>query len=137
VITWTKPSADLSLTNTGSPSTVVSGTRLTYTVTVTNGGGDSATDVRMTDVLPASGHLVSMAATQGSCTRTPNGAPVTKDGAIVCNLGTVTAGSSVMITIVVRATTPGPISALASVTASNVTEVGDVSQTATNTVIRR
>jgi uncharacterized repeat protein (TIGR01451 family) len=46
---------DLSLKNKVSPSPVVSGNTLTYTITVTNTGGEIAKEVRLEDLIPESG----------------------------------------------------------------------------------
>jgi uncharacterized repeat protein (TIGR01451 family) len=45
--------ADLSITKTGTPDPVIAGTRLTYTLTVSNAGPSHARNVLVTDTLPA------------------------------------------------------------------------------------
>jgi len=57
--------ADLAITKTGSPDPVIAGNDLTYTVTVTNNGPDTATSVTVTDNLPAETTFVSCSSTGG------------------------------------------------------------------------
>ena len=60
------PQIDLSLTKTGTPSTVAVGQSVTFTVTVTNDGPDLATGVQVLDLLPAGMSLVNVSTTQGT-----------------------------------------------------------------------
>jgi uncharacterized repeat protein (TIGR01451 family) len=57
--------ADLSVTKAASPDPVTTGNDLTYTVTVTNSGPDTATSVTLTDNLPAETTFVSCSSTGG------------------------------------------------------------------------
>jgi uncharacterized repeat protein (TIGR01451 family) len=124
------PPADLSLTNTGSPNPVISGQQLTYTITATNTGGQTATSVSVKDTLPASAHYNSASATQGTCTR-----PATsKGGTVTCTIGNLTSGAKATVTIVVTTTTPGTLTDTATTTAANVTTDSDDSATAATTV---
>jgi uncharacterized repeat protein (TIGR01451 family) len=134
-VTVTPPPGDLKITNTGSPNpVVVSGQRLVYTIKATNTGGQDATNVTVTDTLPATVHFNSTTSTRGTCSRSTSSNPKTKDGQVTCTVGTLAGGASVTITIVVTATTPGTISAAATVTASNVTADADDTATATSKV---
>jgi uncharacterized repeat protein (TIGR01451 family) len=64
-------SADLALTETASPTTVESGSNVTYTITVTNNGPD-ATSATIADNLPAGATLVSCTSTGGGiCNNSP------------------------------------------------------------------
>ncbi|PYU31261.1 MAG: hypothetical protein DMG28_15825 [Acidobacteria bacterium] len=103
--------ADVSLTKTASPDPVPVGSNLTYTITVTNNGPDSATGVTVSDPLPPSATFVSDTPSQGSCTGT---------SIVVCNLGTLANAARATITIVVRPTSTGTITNTASVTANEV-----------------
>ncbi len=47
------PSVDLVVTKTDSADPVIAGNQLTYTITVTNSGPSQATNVSLTDTLPA------------------------------------------------------------------------------------
>jgi len=72
------PQADLSITKSGSPATVVTGANVTYTVTVTNNGPHSAPGVTVTDVLPAGLSFVSCDSTgSGVCGGAGNSRTVT------------------------------------------------------------
>jgi uncharacterized repeat protein (TIGR01451 family) len=119
-------SADLSITKTDSPDPVQVGQNLTYTITVTNNGPNSATGVTVTDTLPAGVTFVSATPSQGSCSGTST---------VTCNLGTLGNGVSANVTIIVTPTVTGTISNTASVT-SGVTDpnTGNNSSTASTTV---
>jgi uncharacterized repeat protein (TIGR01451 family) len=103
------PSADLAISKSDSPDPVTVGNPLTYTITVRNNGPSAATGVMMTDSLPATLTLVSAISGQGNCTGTAT---------VTCNLGTLSNGGSVTVTIVVTPTQVGGISNTATVTAA-------------------
>jgi uncharacterized repeat protein (TIGR01451 family) len=95
--TWSSEAAieaDLSVTKTDSPDPVKRGKRLTYTVTVSNHGPSDATNAVLEDTLPRRVRLLSVAPSQGSCSR---GARL-----ITCSFGTVTSGGSASVTVEVR-----------------------------------
>jgi uncharacterized repeat protein (TIGR01451 family) len=98
------PPADLSITKTDSPDPVVQGNNLTYTIRVTNGGPNPATNVVVTDNLPAGSDVdfVSATSTAGTCQRAGN--------TVTCNLGTVASGADQTVTILVQAKKSGTIS---------------------------
>jgi uncharacterized repeat protein (TIGR01451 family)/CSLREA domain-containing protein len=100
-------SADLSLTKTGSPNPVLVGANLTYTITVTNNGPDTATSVVVMDVLPANLTSVSATSTQGSCSGTST---------VSCALGDLAAGASATVTLVGTPTAAGNLSNTAGIT---------------------
>ena len=83
--------ADLSITKSDSPDPVAAGAQLDYTITVANGGPDAATNVVVTDVLPADVTFVSSTA---SCVEAP-------PGTLTCTLGTIPSGGSTSFTITV------------------------------------
>jgi len=128
--------ADLSIAKSGAPNPVLSGNRLTYTLTVTNNGPQDATGVTVTDPLPASGHFNSVASTQGTCARAATTNPLPKGGTITCDLDKLANHSTATITIVVTTTTPGTLTNTATV-AGKETDPNPVnnSATATSTVI--
>lgn len=104
-------SADMSLTMTGSPSPVPAGSNETYTLTASNAGPNTATNVTISDTLPTNATLVSATPSQGAaCTGT---APLT------CNLGSVASAANATLTIVVtvNAAATGTVVNAASVTA--------------------
>ena len=99
--------ADLSITKSASPARVVAGDNITYTLTVKNNGPSDATEVTVTDTLPAGVTVVSATPSQGSCT------------GVICNLGDLPSGAIATITIVVTvdpAAPSGPITNTAVVT---------------------
>lgn len=101
--------ADLSITKTTAATQATTGSTITYTITVTNNGPDTATNVVVSDNLPAGLQYVSATPSQGSCAGTD---PFT------CTLGTLNNGASATITLQVLVTaTTGTISNTATVTA--------------------
>jgi uncharacterized repeat protein (TIGR01451 family) len=127
---------DLSLENVASPSPVVSGNTLTYTITVTNPGSETAKDVRLEDQLPESAVFGSFSSTQGTCNRKPGPTgPKTKDGSVLCELGSLEGGKTATITVTVTPTKAGSVNAKAVVKASNVTSDANDEETANTTVL--
>ncbi len=100
--------ADLTVSKTDSPHSVMVGQKLTYTVVVTNNGPELATWVMLTDTLPSTVSFVSSSASQGSC----SGSRV-----ITCSLGTLANGGTATVTIVVTPTAVGAISNTATASA--------------------
>lgn len=100
---------DLAITKADSPDPVFAGSQLTYTITVENLGLAEATNVAVSDTLPAGTTLVS---TTG-CDEDPAGAPT-------CTIASIAAGGSAEVTIVVSVATDAasPLSNTASVAAS-------------------
>ena len=130
------PGADLAITKSGEPNPVLSGNRLTYTVTVANNGPLVATGVNITDPLPSSLRFNSVASTQGTCSRSTTTNPQPKGGTITCTLGKLTNGASATITIVVTTTTPGMLTNSAKVSGNETDpNPSNNSATATTTVI--
>jgi uncharacterized repeat protein (TIGR01451 family) len=91
--------ADVVVVKTDDPDPVFVGELLTYTLTATNYGPATATNVRLTDTLPLS---VTFDSAPG-CTHA--------NGVVVCNLGAIDPGNSVPVDIFVTVdmTTPGTI----------------------------
>jgi len=93
-------SADMAIVKTGSPSpTVADGDLLTYTLTVTNNGPATATNVTVIDPLPSNVSNPVLSYTQGNCSAAEN--------TVTCQLGSMTSGATATITIVVLAGAPG------------------------------
>ncbi len=90
--------SDVAILKTASPEPVNLNTNLAYTLQVTNNGPAVAQGVTVTDVLPSTVTFtsVSIPASQGSCTGTTT---------VTCNLGSVSVGGLVIITINVNAAT--------------------------------
>ncbi len=114
------PAPDLVVTKSDSPDPVSFGSNLTYTITVKNIGELPATGVTLTDTLPAGVALVSANSTTGTCSGTTT---------VTCGLGTLTAGATVTVTIVV---TPPAGTITNTVTATlNETDANPANNTAT------
>jgi serine protease len=89
-------STDMSIAIAGSPSSVIIGANVTYTITVTNNGPNGAPNVTVTDTLPADVIFVSATPSQGSCSGT---------SIVTCDLGTMNTGSTATpISLVVKTT---------------------------------
>ena len=94
----TSPSqADLSISKSASPDPVNQGNTLVYTLTIANNGPASAASVVVTDPLPTAVTYVSSSATQGTCSQAA--------GTVTCNIGTMSNGQIVTVTINATATT--------------------------------
>ncbi|HET8773146.1 MAG TPA: hypothetical protein VFP80_05125 [Thermoanaerobaculia bacterium] len=100
--------ADLSITKTADRPNALVGSNVEYTIIVTNNGPGEATDVVVTDTLPAGTTLVSSSA---GCTGTTT---------ITCTVGTLASGASATIELVVTMpSTPGTVSNTATVESSS------------------
>ncbi|HTG32531.1 MAG TPA: DUF11 domain-containing protein [Thermoanaerobaculia bacterium] len=108
-VTVPGPAADLVLTLAANPHPVLVGQVLTYTLNVANSGPSDATDVELSDVLPAGVSLVSVLPSQGSCAGTTT---------ISCSLGTVAVGGDASVVIQVIPNQAGNITDTASVASS-------------------
>jgi uncharacterized repeat protein (TIGR01451 family) len=100
-VTVACPVVDLAITKVDDPDPVLVGDRLTYTIGVRNNGPDTATNVVVTDSLPSDVTFVSASTAQGSC--------LGAQQVITCQLGTMPAGSSATITVIVEPTATGTI----------------------------
>ncbi|MGI8785711.1 MAG: hypothetical protein ACR2L2_18920 [Acidobacteriota bacterium] len=129
-VTPTQPETDLEVTTlTDSPDPVTVGSNLTYTATVINKGRSTATQVIVTDTLPAGVTFVSATSTQGGCSFS--------GGTVTCTLGTLLRNVSRTITIVVTPTTVGAKSNTVSISGNsgeNDPVAGNNSRTVSTTV---
>jgi len=98
--TVTVVGADLTVTKDDGGATAVPGSQVTYTITVTNQGTDTASDVIVTDTLPPSG----IAFNPGAST---SGA-IQGAGTVTWNFGTILAGATETITVVLDVDDPAP-----------------------------
>ncbi len=87
-----EPEADIEITKVAEGGPFAAGGNVTYALTVTNNGPNDASNVTVTDDLPATLTLVSATPGQGTCGNTD---PVT------CDLGSIANGGSVEIELVV------------------------------------
>jgi uncharacterized repeat protein (TIGR01451 family) len=120
--------ADLSITKTDSPDSVVQGNNLTYTITVTNHGPLAATNVVVTDNLPAKSDVdfVSATSAAGSCDL--------KGSTVTCNLDTLANAGTATVTIVVKTKHSGTLSNRATVASPDDNTPANNTATATTTV---
>jgi uncharacterized repeat protein (TIGR01451 family) len=88
------PLADLVLTKTGPAGPVVLGSELSYAIKIVNAGPVEAAGVSLTDVLPAGTALVSVSPSRGACFELA--------GTVMCDLGTIGSGDSLVVAMTVR-----------------------------------
>ena len=94
------PIADLATSMTESPSPVLHGTNLKYTVAVTNKGPDIATSTVISDATPAGATFVGFTTSAGTCTAPAIGAT----GTLSCKVGNLANGAKVTVTMTVKDT---------------------------------
>jgi len=114
--------ADVSVVKSVSPDPVDVGAELTYSFAIQNSGPDTAPEVQLMDILPASLSFVSASA---GCAN--NG------GTITCELGSIPNGGSASVTIVVIPTEPGLITNGATVNSSGAIDPSGENNTSTIT----
>ena len=93
-ITVVAAQSDVSIAKTG-PATVVGKANISYTLTVTNAGPSPAANAIVGDVLPVGTTLV-------SATPSPAGSSCSGTSTVSCSLGTLAAGGSATIVLVVK-----------------------------------
>ncbi len=115
---------DLAITKTDSIDPATPGGQLTYTITVTNNGPSTATNVSVTDVLPSGTTFSSATASQGTATHA--------SGTVTGSLGTINSGSNATITLIVdvSSSASGSLSNTSTVTATE-TETNSANNSAT------
>ena len=101
------PAVDMEVTITNSPNPVIVGNNLTYTVTVTNYGPSSASDVTVTNTMPPGANYVSSAPTLGSA--------LTNNNQVVWTVGALTNGAGAALVFTVQPTVAGFITSTSSV----------------------
>jgi uncharacterized repeat protein (TIGR01451 family) len=108
----TLPNADLAVSMTASPTTLLQGGLVTYTVVVTNNGPFTATGVVLGNTLPANATYVSSTTSQGAI------ALDLADSLVTDNLGVLPTGSNAVFTVTVSPTSTGNITDTAQVSLS-------------------
>ena len=96
------PTADLSVQMSASPSPAPLGSNVTFTITITNNGPNTAEGVNLLDSFPALGSFVSMTTSQGAC--------LFSAGFMgpLCGLGPLSSGSKATVTLLMGTTdSPG------------------------------
>ncbi|HLH06183.1 MAG TPA: endo-1,4-beta-xylanase [Terriglobales bacterium] len=99
------PGADLATTVTANSSTILSGQNVTYTITVTNNGHDSAANVSLTDVLPGGTVFESLTPASGWTCTTP---AVGSNGTVNCTVASMSDGTVAPFTLVAMVACPTP-----------------------------
>jgi len=87
------PEIDLRVTKTDSPDPAIAGNSLTYQIIVTNDGPSTATNVSISDTLPAGVTFTNVITTQGTATN--------NNGVVTGALGTLAPGAAATVTITV------------------------------------
>jgi len=99
------PSADLAVSMTATPASVLQGGLVTFTINITNNGPFTATGVVLTNFLPANVNYISSTTSQGTIS----------GGGALAEIGTLSAGSNAVVTITVSPTATGNITDTAEV----------------------
>ncbi len=118
--------ADLALTKMDNPDPAPAGGELLYTLLVTNNGPNNATNVVVTDNLPAGMTLISATPNQGSCSGTTS---------ITCNLGGILSSGTASVEILVVTGTAGSVTNNATVTAAEADPVPGNNAASTTTQV--
>ena len=112
VVTLASPQTDLAVGQVPSTNLVLLGQNFTYTLQVTNRGPNLATNVRLTDLLPATAVFVSAAPSQGSCSNVA--------GVVECELGSLPAGSRATVLLALTPTLVSVMTNLVSVSSDEI-----------------
>ena len=122
------PTADLVVRKRVSRTVARPGNAVTYTITVTNRGPDTAADVVVAEVRPRGTDPLTLRSSQGSCAG---------DRPARCSVGTLASGDSATITATVDAGAPGRhVNHVAAVSSSNDPNLTNNAARATLTVLR-
>ena len=101
--------ADLAVTKVAQVNSVGPGDVIVYTITVANAGPGPATDVEVTDAVPASTSYVSAAPSQGSCSEAA--------GTVTCAIGSLASGANATVTLSVETEEEGEVTNTAAASA--------------------
>jgi choice-of-anchor B domain-containing protein len=107
--------ADLAVTGMDAPDPVLQGTQFIYTIDITNSGPDAASNVTLTDPLPAGVTYVQAVPTQGGCSET--------GGTVTCLLGTLAGGITATVAVTVTADAAGGLHNTVSASADEIDSV--------------
>src|ERR1043166_1858390 len=104
--------SDLAVTRTDSPQPVIVKGELTTVLTITNRGPDAAGDVIVSNAIPSRTQVISITSSQGSC--------VLRKDIVFCNLGSLPAFSSAMVTLLTSPLAATNIESSVKVVAGNI-----------------
>ncbi|HEU4386911.1 MAG TPA: DUF11 domain-containing protein [Blastocatellia bacterium] len=126
--------ADLTVSKSGSPGTVVTGNNITYTINFSNGGPDAATTVMVQDPVPAGTTFVSASVTSGAGWSISAPA-VGGTGTVTFSKASVANGETAVFSIVVKAASAMGISnTVAATSAATDPNPGNSTSTASTAV---
>src|SRR5262249_34451174 len=115
---------DLAITQSATPNTGSAGKDIVFVMTVTNNGPGAATSVTVTDILPAGPSAIWASP---SCSGS---------GTLICSVGSLAAGASAQVWVVLRPVTTATITHTVSVSAAQAdfTPANNVSSTVVNVI---
>ncbi|MGZ7080529.1 MAG: hypothetical protein ACXVJT_14045, partial [Thermoanaerobaculia bacterium] len=105
-VTTTVSNVDLSVAKNG-PATANAGTAITYTLSIANIGNDTATNVVLSDPLPAGTQFVSLTQNLGPTATCLTPAPGS-NGTVICSYITLASGSTAQFSLVVNTGSAAP-----------------------------
>lgn len=114
-ITATDPIADLAVTASASSASVALGSNLVYAVAATNRGPAVASQVRLTNTLPAGVSFVSASSSSGSCAHAA--------GIVSCDFGVLASGAGALVNITVLPVSAGSLTNLVRLSAAQLDPV--------------
>ncbi|HYE16313.1 MAG TPA: hypothetical protein VD968_17880 [Pyrinomonadaceae bacterium] len=121
--------ADLSITKAASKNPAAVNQIFNYSITVSNEGPDAATQVVVTDTLPAGPSFVSAEASQGAC--------LFSSGTVTCQLGTLAGGATASVIIKIKPRAEGTLTNTATVSAAEPDpDTSDNSSTVVTAVVK-
>ena len=118
------PTADLAVFGTASPDPVTYGSNVTYSITVTNQGPQTASGIILSNQIPLGTTLLSATSPGLACSNA--------NGVVVCGIGTLTNQGKAIVTIQVATTRTGSIADVARVS-GNVDDYNSANNIATIT----
>ena len=98
-------SADVGIVKSAAPNPVVAGTSVTYTMTISNAGPSTATNVVVKDTIPAEVAVLSVTPSKGSCTAGIPGNPLQP---LTCTIDSLGVSASATVTVVAKVNSSVP-----------------------------
>lgn len=129
----TKASADVKLTLSASPEPVLVSNLLTYLLTITNAGPDTASNITVSDVLPANTIYMSNTVTPAGQASCANDATNT----FKCTVPSLAKDATVTIQLVVQPTLAGTISNTASIAATIIPTTSTTTQASVSSRVNK